>query len=87
MTLTKLKTKNQVTLPTHIVKQLGLQLDEFFSVEVSAGGILLTPVTVEPKYTAEDLAAMDRVVEAEKPKTKAYKAGKSFDAYLDALAK
>lgn len=37
MAITKLKAKNQVTIPSAIVKRLHLRLDELFSVGVEKG--------------------------------------------------
>jgi antitoxin component of MazEF toxin-antitoxin module len=85
MTITKLKAKNQVTLPSAIVKRLHLKPEELFAVDVEGNYIKLTPVEVEPRYTAEELKAIDRIVEKEKSKGKVFKTSKEFSAYIKNL--
>lgn len=70
MTITKLKAKNQITIPSAIVRRLHLKLDELFAVDVEGNFIKLIPVKVEPRYTAQELKAIDRIVENEKGKAK-----------------
>jgi antitoxin component of MazEF toxin-antitoxin module len=82
MTITKLKAKNQITIPSAIVKRLHLKLDELFAVDVEGNFIKLIPVKVEPRYTAEELKAIDRIVENEKGKAKVLKPGKEFSRYI-----
>ena len=76
MTITKLKAKNQITIPSAIVKRLHLKLDELFAVDVEGNFIKLIPVKVEPRYTAKELKATDHIVESEKGKAKILKPGK-----------
>ena len=87
MTITKLKAKNQITIPSAIVKRLHLKLDELFAVGVEGNYIKLIPVKVQPRYTAEELKAIDRVVEKEKSKGKVFKSGKEFSVYIKKLTK
>ncbi|MFH0772615.1 MAG: hypothetical protein V1933_08360 [Candidatus Omnitrophota bacterium] len=75
MTITKLKTKNQLTIPNEIVKRMHLKANELFTVDIEDNYIKLTPVEVEPRYTTEELKAIDRIVEAEKVKAKAIRPG------------
>jgi hypothetical protein len=87
MVVTKLKAKNQVTIPNEIVKRLALRTDELFTIEVEKNYIRLTPVEIEPRYTPEEIAAIDRIVEKEKKKAKVLKPGKEFRNYLNQLTK
>jgi len=87
MTITKLKAKNQVTIPSAIVKRLHLKLDELFAVDVEGNFIKLVPVKVEPRYTTEELKAIDHIVENEKGKAKVLKPGKEFSCYIKKIAK
>jgi bifunctional DNA-binding transcriptional regulator/antitoxin component of YhaV-PrlF toxin-antitoxin module len=68
MTITKLKAKNQLTIPSTIVKRLHLKMDELFAVDVEDNYIKLIPVKVEPRYTAQELRTIRRIVEKEKSK-------------------
>ena len=86
MTITKLKAKNQLTIPSSIIKRLGLKPHELFAIDVAKGCITLTPVTVEPRYSTEELQAIDAIIEQEKPKAKIFKPGKDFSNYLKKVA-
>jgi antitoxin component of MazEF toxin-antitoxin module len=87
MTITKLKAKNQITIPSAIVKRLHLKLDELFAVDVEGNFIKLIPVKVEPRYTAQELKAIDHIVENEKGKAKVLKPGKEFSRYIKKVTK
>jgi antitoxin component of MazEF toxin-antitoxin module len=87
MTITKLKAKNQLTIPSAIVKRLHLKIDELFAVAVEGNYIKLMPVKVEPRYTAEELEAIDHIVENEKGKAKVLKPGKEFSRYIKKIDK
>ena len=87
MTITKLKAKNQLTIPSIIIKRLGLKANELFAIDVEGNYIKLTPVTLEPRYSSQELEAIDRLVEQEKGKASSLKPGKEFSKYLKKLAK
>ena len=82
MTITKLKAKNQLTIPSAVVKRLHLKMDELFSVDIVDNYIKLVPVKVEPRYTAEELKAINHIVENEKAKAKVVKPGREFSRYI-----
>lgn len=85
MTITKLKAKNQLTIPSEIVKRLHLKPDELFAVDVENNYIKLIPVEIEPRYSAEELSAIDHIVKQEKAKAKALKPGKEFSRYINKI--
>ena len=87
MTLTKLKAKNQLTIPQEVVRKLHLKSHELFAVDIEENYIKLTPVEVEARYTAEELAAMDRLVDQEKGKAKTLKPGKEFTGYIKKMTR
>lgn len=87
MTITKLKTKNQLTIPSEIVKRLRLKPNELFAVAIERNFIKLTPVEVEPRYSPEELKTIDKIIEQEKNKAKTVKAGKEFSSYIKKIAK
>ncbi len=87
MILTKLKEKNQLTIPQTVVKAFQLKTNELFCVDIEENYIKLTPVDVEPKYTPEELQAIDRIVETEKGQGKALKPGKEFLEYVRKITK
>lgn len=82
MTFAKLKAKNQLTIPSRIVKRLHLEMDELFAVDVEDNYIKLIPVKVEPRYTMEELKLIDHIVRKEKGKAKLVKAGREFSHYI-----
>ena len=87
MTITKLKAKNQLTIPSSIVKRLHLKPDELFVVDVEDNFIKLIPVKVEPRYTTEDLKAIRRLVEKEKKHAKVFNSEKEFSSYIKKITK
>ena len=87
MIITKLKAKNQITIPSAIVKRLRLKPDELFAVDVENNYIKLIPVEVEPRYTAEELRAIRRVVEKEKKHAKVFNTEKEFSTYIKKIVK
>ena len=86
MTITKLKAKNQLTIPQEIVTRMRLKKNELFAVEVKENYIMLMPVEVEPRYTADEVDAIDTLVEREKSSARAMKPGKEFSAYIKKIA-
>lgn len=87
MTVTQLKTKNQLTIPMEIVRRLRLRPHELFAVDVQDNYIKLTPVDVEPRYTPEELKVMDAMVAAQKSKAAVLKPGVDFAKYAHKIAK
>ena len=87
MTITKLKSKNQLTIPNEIVRQLHLRVNELFSVDIEDNYIKLTPVEVEPRYTAKELEAIDHIVQKEKSSAKSVKPGKEFSSLIKKLTR
>ena len=87
MTITRLKAKNQLTIPGSVIKRLGLKNNEIFAVDVEKNYIKLIPVTMEPKYTAHELEAIDRIVEREKSNGKILKSGKELSKYLKKIGR
>lgn len=87
MTIAKLKAKNQLTIPKEIVKRLNLRKNELFAVDVEDNYIKLIPVEIKPRYTQEELKAIDKIVEKEKTKAKTLKPGKEFSKYIHKITK
>lgn len=72
MSIIKLKTKGQVTLPSQIRDRIGLRIGDILEAKVEAGKITLTPKTLVDKHLAESLAD--------------FKAGRSFGPFKSASA-
>ena len=56
MSIVKLKTKGQVTLPAILRDQIGLQTGDILEANVVAGKITLTPQSIIDRRLAESLA-------------------------------
>jgi hypothetical protein len=69
------------------VKRLHLKTDELFAVDVENNYIKLIPVKLEPRYTSEELKAIDNVATQEKSKAKIVKPGKEFSHYIKQITK
>lgn len=85
MTITRLKEKNQITLPKSIVERLHLKKDELFEVDIKKNYIILIPVEVRPKYTAKELEKISRLVKRGKKKAKTVRAGEDFSHYIKSI--
>lgn len=82
MQLTRLKEKNQVTIPKEIVNLFHLKKKEIFMVETADNYIKLIPVDVEPRFGPAELDALDQIVAKEKLQAKSLKPGKEFNDYI-----
>ncbi len=85
MTITRLKEKNQITLPKSIVERLHLKKDELFEVDIKKNYIILIPVEVRPKYTEKELEKISRLVKRGKKKAKTVRAGEDFSHYIKSI--
>jgi len=56
MSIIKVKTKGQVTLPSRIRDQVGLRTGDILEAKVEAGKITLIPKSIVDKHLAEGLA-------------------------------
>ena len=56
MSIVKVKTKGQVTLPTSLREQIGLRVGDLLEVKEEKGKIVLTPQTMVDRRLAEALA-------------------------------
>ena len=87
MMITKLKAKNQITIPSGVVKRLNLKEHELFTVDVEENFIKLVPVEISPRYTPEELKGIDNIVSKEKAQAKVLTPGKEFSAYIKKISK
>ena len=63
--LVELKSGLQITIPSEIIKSLGLSEGDKFDVETKDGGIFLRPVVVYPKDKMNEIAKLLKKAEAE----------------------
>jgi bifunctional DNA-binding transcriptional regulator/antitoxin component of YhaV-PrlF toxin-antitoxin module len=85
VTLGKIKYKNQLTIPSAITKILGLKQNDVVSFSIKKGQIVIVPVQVEPRYTPDEIKAIDEIVAQEKNKAKIYRPGDDFQKAIDKL--
>lgn len=76
--LTEMKAKSQVTIPSSVVKAMGLERGDMFEVYAEDGAIKLVPVVVYPKAEAEELERLAAAARATE--------GPVYDSVDDALA-
>lgn len=48
--ITRLRAKNQVTIPAQIVDSMNLKFDQLFQVSIDGHSIKFTPVELEPRH-------------------------------------
>ena len=82
MLIGRIKAKNQLTIPNELMKKLKLAKDEILEFSLDENFIKVTPVQIEPRYSPDELKAIDNIVEKEKKNGKSLKAGKEFDTYI-----
>ena len=63
--LVELKNGLQITIPSEIIKSLGLSEGDKFDVKTKDGGIFLRPVVVYPKEKMNEIAKLLKKAEAE----------------------
>ena len=85
MVITRLKEKNQITLPKSIVERLHLKKNELFEIGIEKNFIVLIPVEVKPKYTAKELENIGKIVKKNKKRAKTVRSGKEFSQYIKSI--
>ncbi len=55
MSIVKVKTKGQVTLPTAIRERVGLNIGDLLEAKIERGNIVLTPQSLVDRHIAESL--------------------------------
>lgn len=85
MVITRLKEKNQITLPKSIVERLHLKKNELFEIGIEKNFIVLIPVEVKPKYTAKELENLGKIVKKNKKRAKTVRSGKEFSQYINSI--
>ena len=67
MTL-RVNARNDLHLPTKVLRRLNLGEDRILKAELKENKLILVPVDLEPRYAPEELAGLDRLHEDEKKK-------------------
>lgn len=69
MTLTlRINARNDIHLPTEILKILNIGEDRIVKVQLKENMLVLVPVDLEPRYSHQELDALDKLHEDEKKK-------------------
>ena len=83
MSLVRVKTRSQVTIPDEIRRRLGVKVGDLLEADVERGSIVLRPKLVEDRD--EYTPSQRRRIDAELAKSITdYKAGKSFGPFQTA---
>ncbi len=61
MGLVKIKDKYQIAIPEDIRKKLHCEVGEFLSVTLHGNEIVLKPMVIEEKYSADELNRLEKV--------------------------
>ena len=64
----KVNARNDLHLPAEVLRRLNLGADKILKAEVKGNALILLPVDLEPRYSAEELEGLDRLHEDEKKK-------------------
>lgn len=61
MNLVKIKDKYQITIPEYIRKRMHCEVGELLNVSLHGDEIVLKPMTVEEKYSENELNTLERI--------------------------
>ncbi len=64
----RVNARNDLHLPAELLRRLNLGREKMVKAELRGNELLLVPVDLEPRYTSEELAGLDRLHEEEKKK-------------------
>ena len=64
----KLNARNDLHLPAELLRRLNLGEERMVKAELRGNTLILIPVDIEPRYSAEELVGLDRLHEDEKKK-------------------
>lgn len=67
--------QGQITIPKEYLKKLRFGKGDYFDVKLKDSMIILEPVTVEPKFTEEELDKMEGLFESEDNRGEVFKEG------------
>ncbi len=69
MTVTlRVNARNDLHLPADLLRRLNLGEARIVKAQIKENALILVPVDLEPRYTPEELAGLDRLHEDEKKK-------------------
>ncbi|MEK6567316.1 MAG: AbrB/MazE/SpoVT family DNA-binding domain-containing protein [Candidatus Omnitrophota bacterium] len=88
MLLRQPNTQGQLTIPKEFLKQIGFDpRHDYFDIELKEDTIVLKPVTVEPKFSDEELRKMERLFDDPANKGKVYSSAAQGMAALRRMIK
>ena len=64
----RVNARNDVHLPAELLRRLNLGAERVVKAEIKGNAIMLVPVDLEPRYSGEELAGLDRLHADEKKK-------------------
>ena len=64
----RVNARNDLHLPAELLRHLNLGTERVVKAEVRGNSLILIPVDLEPRYSSDELAGLDRLHEDEKKK-------------------
>ncbi len=64
----KVNARNDLHLPADVLRRLNLGKERLVKAEIRGNSLIVFPVDIEPRYSHEELAGLDRLHEDEKNK-------------------
>ena len=67
----------QITLPKEYLSKLGLSCEDYFRIQLQNDTIVLTPMSIEPKFTKKELNKLKMLFDDKKNSGKIFSSSKS----------
>jgi antitoxin component of MazEF toxin-antitoxin module len=64
----KINARNDVHLPSEILRKLNIGEEKILKAEIKDNSLVLIPVDLEPRYSAEELEGLAKIHDTEKKK-------------------
>ena len=84
MNLVKIKDKYQITIPEDIRKKAHCEVGELLDISLHGDEIVLKPMTIEEKYSENELDALEKIFKSPHNRSKIMSAGE-FKKYQEKL--
>lgn len=83
MPILKITSRNDIHLPSEMVRALNLGTEKFFIAILKGNSIVLTPVDIEPRYSKDALDGLERLVKKEKERATPIRSRKDIEGLFE----
>ena len=83
MQISKVLTRNLVTIPSEVAKALDIHPGDYLKVEQEGNAIRMAPVMIEEKWLQEELEGLRAIHQAEKHKSQRIRSKSAIRALLE----